>query len=352
MKTLTFLTRCTLIGGITLLMVASCKKDEVKVIANTGKGGTLQASSTTIVLSKTNLADTAVTFNFSNANYGYKAAVTNVLQIDVPGDNFSNPKEYTLSAGSLKQSFTVPDFNTLLLALNLPTGTASQVQARIKSQISPNVAPVYSNVLSFTATPFALIAYLWVPGTYQGVKQWDPPTADSLVSPTGNGVYTGYVHFDAGGNFKITSNPDWNHTNYGDGGTGKISSSGGNLTAPGAGLYLVTVDVNAGTITYEAYDHLWSVIGDGALGWSDGDDVNMTFVPATNAYQVTTALKSSGAFKFRADHAWGLNLGGTAPLAPLVANGGNLSIPADGTYVVSLTFGNPLLGPTYTLVKQ
>ncbi|MBS1533261.1 MAG: SusE domain-containing protein [Bacteroidetes bacterium] len=344
----TVLTKFLAISSVGLLMLASCKKEGAKVIATSNKAGAIQASSTTVVLTKAQIADTAITFTFTNPNYGFQAAATNTLQIDVPSDNFATPKEYTFAPGSHKQSFSVPDFNSLLLALNLPTGTASQVQVRLKSQLSTTQAPVYSDAISLTATPFALIAYVWVPGSYQA-NQWHPELADSLVSPTGNGVYTGYVYFDAGGIFKVTTAKDWNHTNYGDGGAGKISSSGGNLTSPGAGLFLVTVDTNAGTITYQSYDHLWSVIGDGALGWNDGDDVDMTFVPAANAYQVTTALKSTGAFKFRADHAWALNLGGTAPGAPLVANGGNLPVPSSATYTISLTFGDPLLGPTYKL---
>lgn len=349
MKTL--LTKFLAISSIGLLMLASCKKDETKTVATSGKAGTVQASTNTIVLSKADIANTAVTFTLTNADYGYKAAVTNTLQIDVPSDNFAKPKEYAFAAGSLTQSFSVPDFNALLLALNLPTGTASQVQVRIKSQISANIAPIYSNAISLTATPFALISYLWVPGTYQGGKQWDPPTADSLVSPTANGVYTGFVHFDAGGNFKVTSNPDWNHTNYGDAGAGKISSSGGNLSSPGAGLYFVTVDLNAGTITYATYGGVWSVIGNGAIDWNT--DVDMTFVPATNAYEVTTALNSAGAIKFRADHGWSLNLGDATPVnGTLVAGGGNIAVPSNGTYLISLSFGNPLLGPTYKLVKQ
>ena len=354
----TVLTKFLAISGVALLMLASCKKDEVKVVATNGTPGALQASSTTIVLTKADIANTAVTFTLTNANFGFKAAETNVLQIDVKGDNFATPKEFTIGSGSKTQAFSVPDFNAILLALNLPTGVASQVEARFKSQISATTPAVFSNTVDLTVTPFALISYLWVPGTYQNTdassgKQWQPATADSLVSPTGNGVYTGYVHFVAAGEFKVTDTKNWNTAKaYGDAGGGTISSSGGNLKAPGTGLYMVTVDLNANTIAYKINDHLWSIIGDGAKGWDPGDDVDMTFNQNNNVYQVTTALSSTGAIKFRADHDWGLNYGGTAPLAPLVVNGGNLPVPSSATYQVNLTFGDPLLGPTYTLVKQ
>jgi hypothetical protein len=354
----TVLTKFLAFSSIALLMLASCKKDETKVVATSGKGGALQASATTIVLTKANIANTAVTFTSTLADFGYKAAITNVLQIDVASDNWAKPKEYTMSAGALSQSFSVPDFNALLLALNLPTGTASQVQARIKSQISANSAPVYSNVLALSVTPFALISYVWVPGEYQNTdastkKQWQPATADSLVSPTGNGVYTGYVHFyTASSNFKVTPANNWN-ASYGDAGSGKISLTGGNIVSPKTpGLYLVTVDLNANTIAFASADHLWSVIGDGDIDWNT--DIDMAFNQNANVYQVTTALNSTGHIKFRADHAWALSLGDVAPVTgQLTSNsGGNIAIPSNGNYLVTLSYGDPLLGPTYKLVKQ
>jgi len=355
MKTL--LTKLLAICSIGLLMLPACKKDEKKVYATNVATSGLQASSTTLILTKADLTKTAVTFNITQADFGYSAAITNVLQIDAPNDNFAHPKEFTISGKSATQAFTTQDFNNLVLALNLPTGVASPVQARIKSSISATVDPVYSNVLSLTVTPFALISYVWVPGEYQnsdGSKQWSPPTADSLVSPTGNGVYNGYVYFSkANSSFKVTSNPDWNHTNYGKGTIdGTLSSTGDNLTSPATpGLYKVTVDLNANTITYVAYNHGWSIIGFGDIDWNT--DIDMPFVQNSNVYQAITTLKSSGAIKFRADHDWGINLGDASPVdGTLVANGGNIAIPSNGTYVVSLSFGNPLLGPTYTLVKQ
>ncbi|HZX58280.1 MAG TPA: SusE domain-containing protein [Mucilaginibacter sp.] len=350
----TVLTKFLAISSIALLMLASCKKDETKVYATSGTPGTLTANATApIILDKTKYADTTkvVIFNFSKANFGFKAGVTNVLQIDAANDDWKNPTTFTLGPGVLSQGFSTADFNSLLLKLNLPAGLASQVNVRVSNSISTNVTPVYTNILTLTVTPFNLISYVYVAGTYQ-FHQWTPAVADSLVSPTDNGVYNGYVYFDAGGAFKVTSAPDWNHTNYGDAGGGTISGSGGNINSPGAGLYQVTVDLNKNTIAFTPYIHLWSIIGDGAQGWNAGNDVDMVFNQSANAFQATTPLVSTGSIKFRADHDWGINYGGTAPLAPLVLNGGNLPVPVSGTYLVSLTFGDPNTSPTYTLVKQ
>lgn len=350
----TLITKTLALGSMVLLVLSACKKDGqlVSVGATPNTTAVLSASTTTPALVKANLTNNAITFTTTTPTYGYSAVVTSVLQFDTKGDNFATPKKEVTLTG-LSQAYTVQELNNILLAMNLPTGTAAQVEVRVKSSLSPTVGISYSNVLTITATPFALISYVYVPGAYQNTdvaKQWQPTTADSLVSPTGNGVYTGWVYFFAGGKFKVTPAKNWN-ASYGDAGSGKISLTGSDITAPGTGLYLVTVDLNANTITTASADHTWSVIGDGAKDWST--DINMTFNQNANAYQVTTALVASGQIKFRADHDWALSLGNVTPVTGVLTsnNGSNISIPSNGNYLISLSYGNPL-APSYTLVKQ
>jgi len=350
------LSKLIALSGIGLLMLSACKKDGAVVTSNGGKAGTLTASTTTLVLLKSSYTDTtaAISFSFTAANYGFSAAVTNTLQIDSMGDNWQKPYSVTLSNKVYTQGFSTAAFNALLLKLNIKAGTASPVEVRIMHSVSAQVTPIYSNVLTLTVTPFNLISYVYVPGSYQNTNsnlQWSPATADSLVSPTDNGVYTGYVYFQTGSQFKVTPAPNWNNS-YGDAGGGKISLSGGNLNAPAAGLYFVTVDLNQNTITYSAYNHTWSLIGTAAVDWNT--DIEMPFVQNNNAYQVTYTLNSAGQFKFRADNQWALSLGDVSPVDGQLTsnNGANINVPSNGTYLVSLSFGNPLLAPTYTLVKQ
>lgn len=347
------------LSGVSLLMFSSCKKNDALVVTKGGTAGTLAANSTTIPLSKSRLSDTAsvVNFTYSKPNYGFNAAATNTLQIDVASDNWANPISTTMATRASSQGFNTSDFNAMLLKLNLQGGVASQVVARVQSSIVGSaLKPIYSNTVTLTVTPFYLISYVYLPGTYQNTdntKQWIPATADSLVSPTGNGVYTGYVHFMGGDLFKVTPAKNWN-TSYGDAGSGNISTSGGNITGPStAGLYSVTVDLNKNTIswTLSTYNHAWSLIGDAAVSWST--DLDMPFNQNANSYQVTTALNTTGGFKFRADHDWTLSLGSSSTPPTLTSNnGGNLSVATAGTYVVSLSFGDPLHAPTYTAVKQ
>ena len=205
----------------------------------------------------------------------------------------------------------------------------------------------------FTVAPVNLFSQLYVPGDYQG---WNPGTAPSLASPNNDGTYEGYVNVPAGGSyeFKITNEPDWNGTAYGDGGSGTVSSSGGNLKFPSAGYYKINVDLNANT--YSLMATTWSLIGSfAASGWSN--DVDMTYNSGDNDWTGTITVVDGDQFKFRANHDWGLNYGDDDGTGKLVVNGGNIgdagknfSLSA-GTYNVTLYLNNAGFY-TYKLVKQ
>ena len=187
------------LAGMVLLMFSACKKDETKVYSNGGKPGTLTASTTTPLLDKTKLSDTSavITFNITKADYGFSAAVNNTLQIDVPGDNWANPTTVALGKNISSQSYSTSQFNTLLLKLNLTGGVAAQVNVRVAHTLSSTVAPVYSNILSVSATPFNLTSFIYVVGQFNG---YSTSTPDSLISPTSNGIYMGVINFTAGNN--------------------------------------------------------------------------------------------------------------------------------------------------------
>jgi hypothetical protein len=346
----TFITKLLALCSVALLLLPACKKDGTLVTATGGKAGTLSSTVTApLVLDKTKLNDPspAITFSVTAPNYGFSAAVTNTLQIDAAGDNWVNPTSFTLGAKVLTHGFATADFNALLLKLSLPAYTASQVQVRMMHSISATIAPVYSNVLSLTVTPFNLTTYLWTPGAYQG---WTPSTSFQLTSPTSNNIYNGIVNFTGSDlNFKVTSDPDWNHTNYGAGATaGTISSTGGNLLAPADGGILLTVNLATSTIVFTPQ---WSIIGDATPGgW--GSDTNMLYKASNDTWYITAKLVSDGgqAIKFRFKNDWTINLGGSG--GTLSQGGANITIPnttpAGANYAITLDAN----AKTYTLVKQ
>lgn len=338
--------------ALTFMSIAlfACEKQEDRAIATSGTGGTLKSSATTLAIDKTMLTNNVITFTLTQPIFGYQAAVTNTLQLAVKGKNFVDAKEAILDANATNKSYNGFDFNNLLLALNLPTTSNTDVEIRIKSSISNNIAPVYSNVVTLSAKPFPLTAWVYVPGNYQG---WNPATADSLVSVTGNGVFTGIIAFD-GGNFKITPQKKWDVA-YGSAGAGKISTSGGDISSVSAGMKQVTVDLNLNTILIENAK-VWSLIGDATPGgW--GTDTDLKLVnDGTNVTWKATVDLVVGKYKFRYNHDWGTNLGGST--TALTLGGGDISLTTAGKYAITLSLAyndatdkTKVTGGTYTITK-
>ncbi len=363
----TVLTKYMALCSLTLLMLPACKKNEAIVTSNGGKAGTLNATTITPVLDKSKLSDTTsvIKFNFTTPNYGYSAAVTNTLQIDAAGDNWKNPASATLGTKVYSQSYSTAVFNNMVLKLNLPAGSASQVMVRVMHTISASVAPIYSNVLTLTVTPFNLTSWVYVPGAYEGWAN-PGPQEDSLVSITGNGIYVGIINFTTGNNqFLITPTKGWANK-YATTQSASTSGTSANYTvtyngsnnfyAPSApGQYLVTLDLNANTITIVPAD-FYSIIGDAAQGWST--DVSMKYINDGNQNWVATLpLVSTGSFKVRQDAAWtnswGIPNSGTVGYG--IANtlndtkNGNISVATSGSHTVTFNMPSTPFGTsTYT----
>jgi hypothetical protein len=200
----------------------------------------------------------------------------------------------------------------------------------------------------FTVTPVTTFSQLYVAGDFQG---WNPATAPTLASPNNDNQYEGYVNVPAGGTyeFKLTSEPDWNGTNYGDAGGGTLSTSGGNLVFPGGGYYKINVDLDA--LTYSITPaSTWGVIGSFAgSGW--GSDVDMTYNSGDNDWTATITIADGDEFKFRANHDWGINYGDTNADGSLESGGDNLKGWPAGTYNVTLYLNNAGFY-TYKMVQQ
>ena len=327
---------------IALLIVSSCKKDEVQVVASANPTpGALTASATTLVLAKENATKPAVAFNFTSPDFGFDAAVTNTLQLAVKGNNFANPKEVPFNTGILSKEYTVIDFNAFLLAMNLKTGVNSQVEARLKSQITgTQIAPIYSPVVMLTVTPYALTSFLYVPGAYQG---WTPATADSLLSATSNGVYKGVINYTPGNlGFKILTKKSWGPPEYGKGSAdGTIAIGGSDLSAPAAESYELVADINANTLVYNKL--VWGIIGNAPAGSNWSNDIDMKYDNGKQTWSATVNM-GVGAFKFRRNHDWAVNFGfSTAG----TLGGTDIPITEAGNYKVVLD----LVNNKYTLTK-
>ncbi|MCX2432984.1 SusE domain-containing protein [Pedobacter sp. GR22-10] len=332
--------------GLITLSLWSCKKDETQTVSNIAPAGTLAASATNLNLVQSNGTQTALTLNFPiSTATGYVVPVTSTLQFDLKGKNFSTPSEIVVTRGTYAP--TVTQVNNMILALGGKVGTPAQVEVRLKSGAAVNDIS-YSNVVTLSATPYLASAWIYAPGAYQN---WDPATADSLVSLSSNGIYTGMIAFTPGKlAFKITPAKKWD-LSYGDAGTGTISTSGGDINSPDAVVKQVTVDLNKSTYTITTPKE-WSIIGDATPGgWVIDTDLKVINDGKAMVYTLQTTLVA-GEFKFRFGHDWAINLGGGTTLA---LGGGNIKVETPGIYTITLTLtkaGDVVTGGSYTMVKK
>lgn len=341
-----WISKLTIIALAPVVFIA-CKKDETRAIVTVGAPATLSASATTLVLdsSAANRNNTAVTFTWTPADFGYQAGVKYTLQIAKTGANFANPREFNLDGG-LQQKFTHAEFNTVAILAGLAPGSNGTLEARVRSTISAKIDTTYSNKITLTVKPYLVIINypsLWVPGAYQG---WNPGAAPKISSQNANGQYEGYVNITGTDfNFKFTSDPDWNHTNYGfatgttsgNSVTGTLSTSGsaGNLYVPSAGYYRMKANIPA--LTWNVIKTTWSMIGD-FNGWSA--DAAMTYNPTTQVWTGTINPTSAGGFKFRANADWGINFGDNGANGSLEYDGANIAI-TPGPHTVTLDLHIP-----------
>lgn len=346
----------------------ACKKEGDQYNLQPGAFSTnaLTASTNTAVLTAAAENDTALTYQWSQASFGPQPVVSYVLQLASPADtanNWAAAKSFTIDNGNRSYSFVTKDLNNLLNAMGLTPGAANTVVARIRANANQyngaasTVPSVYTNTVTQQITSYSLD--LFVPGDYQN---WSPATAPKLSPVPGKaGLYEGYVYMPGAGQhyFKYTNAPDWDHTNYGDGGSGSFSTDGAaaGLSVPDGGYYYLTANLNNGTWT--ATKTTWSILG-GATpgGWNT--DTQLSYDDATQVWTVTANMISNGSFKFRANNAWALDFGLDAsgklayadnPFLGYTAGLGDLTVPDDGSYTITLdlhTAGNY----TYTLQKH
>ncbi|AZI40844.1 SusE domain-containing protein [Epilithonimonas vandammei] len=322
-------------------LLFSCEKDEDRAVIGNVTEGLLRSDKTDLTLAQENADQTAVTLSWDDPSYGPNLALSNQLEIALEGTDFQNAKAVDLAAGSSSISYTVQDFNALLLNAGANAGETEKFELRLKSSAGASIPETYSPVIKMTVKTYALISYLYVPGAYQ---QWNPATANTLVSATSNGIYVTYIDFTAAGSeFKITVERNWDNSYGTDDNVNLIYNGGGNMKAANAGPQKLSVNLNTKKFTLIPYS--MGLVGDAtANGWN-GPDTRMSWDDANLSWSITTSL-AAGNFKFRVNNDWSENYGGSNGSAS--SGGDNIAVAEAGTY--KITFDPFKL--SYTVTKQ
>lgn len=260
-------------ASMLVLLLASCKKDENKDYYEGGTAPTLTASSTgSIPLGFATASQRAVLLSWTNPNYMFTTGVSShdvsyLVEIDTTGANFTNPnKKVVAVSNDLSLDITQTQLNDYLLnQLQLTPGVPHNVEIRVKSTLENNSAPLASNVLKFTVTPYTIPpkvdpptnGTLWATGD-AFASSWANPLLSpydvsqkfTAISPT---VYQLTVDMPGGGGYKlIQTQGDWNTqyhmvTGTWEGGDFEKKNSDPQFPGPpGPGRYKITVDFQRG----------------------------------------------------------------------------------------------------------
>ncbi|KIA82663.1 SusE domain-containing protein [Flavobacterium sp. AED] len=314
------------------------------------------------ILKPENATAQAERFTWKSANFGGDVQVDYVVEMDTKGNDFKTPKEIGSSLPSQNQvSVSVASINGAALSLKAIPFTPGEFQVRVKATAGA-LAPMYSNIVGIVVTPYTTESpKLWIPGGYQSASgygsDWTQSSAAILAADGyGKTAFEGYVYFENaqdgtvdGQGFKFSTQTNWDGTNYGTGGAGLISVTGGNFSTA-SGYYKMEVDTEK--LTYKATKLAWGIVGNATPGgWST--DTPMTYDKATKKWTVTAVLTTQAApdngLKFRANNNWDYNFGDTGADGKLEAGGTNIGTTA-GTYLITLDLSNPR-AYTYTMVK-
>lgn len=255
-------------------LFSSCAKDETKVIYDGGTAPVLSASiSDSIPLPVTDTTGNAVTFSWTNPNYQFSDGISSLnvtyyLQIDTSGAKFSGENMQTVAINSdLSTTFTVSSLNKLLAnGLLLQTGTRQTIDTRVKSFLGNGAAPLYSNTLSFSVTPYAPPPKIVPPSNGQlyivgdaTPGGWPPLTNDPSVeqfTKMSSTLYKITIALNGGKEYKFVAivgqwTEQWSvatgdtFPNGGD-----FVLNGGNCIAPAnSGLYDIVVNFQTGKFT-------------------------------------------------------------------------------------------------------
>lgn len=326
-----------------LVWLVSCEKDEEKATMNANARVESNISASTLVLDKTQSNTTALTVSWETKDLGVQLAPVYTVEFE----NIATGKIKPLSAERSPFTLTVKELNEYLVGLGLKTGVATDVRVLVRAALSDQRSLVATKTLKVTPYFDEIKSSEWGVVGSATPNGWNGPDIKMWNSTDGNLV--AYATLSAG-EIKFRKNNDWG-VNLG-GSNGTLSSGGSNIAVT-AGTYKITINVSKNTYSIETYS--WGIIGSGARGWGDNDDVAMTYEGSTNSWVVKN-IALDGEIKFRLNHSWGTNFGADSTDNPAAAlegdiksGGNNIKVPA-GTYNVSFSFDANNKG-TYKIEK-
>ncbi len=320
----------------------------------------IESLSDSYVLSVDSSDQVAVTFKWAEADFGYSASVTNNLQIDLSGGDFSQATTIASLGLAGEYSITHAELNSAVTKLVESYGEelAEQpydVDIRLSSSISSSVDPLISDVVSTTITPYTgsrIYPSIAVRGDYSD-NGWDFDASQKLYSVNDDGIYSGMVFFNgrAANGWKLCEDSGWSN-NWGTAGgeaseatSWVMTHNGGNIELYSMNSYYFTFNYSTLEFTMSKPHSSWGIVGSpnewGDTGVAD-HDMEMVMVGSTFYMKAVVEFEAGDEWKIRPDNSWGDDLGCSAVAvdATFTTDYGNFRIPDAGTYTIRWYFNS------------
>ncbi len=327
-----------------LFLVVACEKDQEQAVLNSDAKISTTLSTSSLVLSKDNADQTALTVSWETSNMNVNLAQTYSIVLE------SNGKSNEISVTSSPYSFTNAELNKILLNnLELTAGTESQVGVTVQNAIS-DLYDIISATQTLTVTPYADLIEPTEWGVVGSITEWGNTGIADIPFWKVIGSSTQYVAYftvaSNGSEIKFRKNSSWSE-NYGDdGANGTLEASGANI-AINAGTYRVLWDISANTYTIENY--AWGIVGGAANGWDESNtDIPLSYDGTIDSWVAKDVVLKDGDIKFRFNNKWnGSDKGGATNALKGSLGGENITVTA-GTYTITVNFTDG----TYSIVAQ
>jgi len=318
---------------LSLVFVAFVACDDVEIIElNPNSNTVVSLSSNSVILLEDNANANVLTVSWSDPDYGFDAAPTYNILIDVAGGDFT-AAQIIPNGASIEKIFTGAELNNKLLTLGLVPNEESQIDIKVQTVLS-SYQEMFSETLTMNVTPYSslldLSTNLGVVGsaTPGGWGNEDIPDLPFYTTDTPD-VYVAYVTL-RDGEIKFRKDNLWTE-NFGDTGNDGVLDASGDNIAVTAGSYKITV--NMATLEWSMENFTWGLVGSATTNGWDGPDMMLQY----NSYQddwKTVVTLADGEMKFRFNNDWGLNYGDSGADGTLENGGDNIAVSA-GHYLVT-----------------
>jgi hypothetical protein len=315
----------------------SCEDINDRVIVNSDVEASTELiiqETTPVVLLEANQDEIAINTNWAEPDFGFDAAPTYKLLIDLATGDFSNA--VTIDVGdNLERSFKTLQINSIALGLGAEADVASDLMIKLHGFVGGQLL-INSSPKTINVTPYSSILDLstnWgVVGS--GANDWGATPDLPFFTTSTEGILVAYVTL-IDGEIKFRQDNLWTN-NYGDTGVdGNLDAGGDNIVVT-AGSYKITMNLNNLTYTIEKFTI--GIVGSAYNDWGATPDFALTYDSYSDQFKGIVKLLD-GEMKLRMNNEWTTDYGDTGADGVLDLGGDNIATSA-GRYIITVNLND------------